>query len=99
MTLERLRFTPEARLDILDARSWYEERAPGLGTEFARAVDVAAAAVLRFPQAFPEVHGPVRKAVMRRFPYSLLFVVEGEEITVLGCFHQRRDPQAWALRS
>jgi len=97
--LERLRLTPEARLDILDARSWYEERAPGLGMEFARAVDVAASAILRFPQAFPEVHGPVRKAVMRRFPYSLLFVIEQEGIVVLGCFHQRRDPQSWAVRS
>ncbi|HSW30508.1 MAG TPA: type II toxin-antitoxin system RelE/ParE family toxin [Longimicrobiales bacterium] len=96
--MERLRFTPEARLDILDARSWYEERAPGLGMEFARAVDVAASAILRFPQAFPEVHAPIRKAVMRRFPYALLFVIEGERILVVGCFHQRRDPQAWVVR-
>jgi len=95
----RLRFSPEARLDVLDARSWYELRASGLGTEFARAVDVAASAILRFPAAFPVVHGPVRKAVMRRFPYSLLFVLEKEEITVLGCFHQRRDPRSWEVGS
>ena len=30
--------------------------------------------MVRFPRAFPTVHGQVRKAVLRRFPYSLLFI-------------------------
>jgi len=94
-----LRLRPEARLDILEARAWYEEKASGLGSEFARAVDGAATGILRFPKAFPTAHGPVRKAVLRRFPYSLLFIVEGHDIVVLGCFHHRRDPRTWADRT
>lgn len=94
----RLRFRPEARLDVLEAREWYESRAAGLGFEFARAVDAAAAGILRFPASHPRVHGEVRKAIMRRFPYSLLYVVKGDEITVLGCFHHRRDPHTWTDR-
>jgi plasmid stabilization system protein ParE len=94
-----LRFRPEARLDIREARAWYEEKASGLGSEFARAVDGAATGILRFPKAFPTVHGQVRKAVLRRFPYSLLFIVESDDIVVLGCFHHRRDPRTWAAPS
>ena len=94
-----LQFRPEARLDILEARAWYEERAEGLGSEFARAVDGAASGILRFPKAFPTVHGQVRKAVLRRFPYSLLFLIDGDELVVLGCFHHRRDPRTWTDRT
>lgn len=94
-----LRFRPAARLDILQAQAWYEDRMPGLGSEFARAADGAASGISRFPNAFPTVHGDVRKAVLRRFPYSLLFIVEGDEVVVLGCFHHRRDPVTWADRT
>jgi plasmid stabilization system protein ParE len=94
----RVSFRPEARLDILEAREWYESRAAGLGSEFARAVDAAAAGILRFPASHPHVHGDVRKAVLRRFPFSLLYVAKGEEITVLACFHHRRDPKTWIER-
>jgi len=86
-------------LDILEARAWYEERAKGLGEGFTRSIDAAAAGILRFPQAFPQVHGEVRKAVLRRFPYSLLFLIDGEDIVVLGCFHQRQDPRTWTDRN
>jgi len=65
----RLKFTPEARLDLLDAQAWYDDRVPGLGTEFVRAVDFAASGITRFPAAFPVVRGKIRKAVLRRFPY------------------------------
>ncbi|MDP2956388.1 MAG: type II toxin-antitoxin system RelE/ParE family toxin [Longimicrobiales bacterium] len=99
MTSLRLVFAPEARLDILAARTWYEEQSPGLGWEFSRAVEAATAALLRFPKSFPQVHGEVRKAVLRRFPYSLLYVLEGDDLTVLGCFHQRRNPHSWQALS
>lgn len=92
----RLRFRPEARLDVLEASAWYDDRSPGLGTEFVRAVDVTAAGILRFPESFPTVYEDVRMAVLRRFPYALLYVVsERSEIVVLGCFHHRRDPTDW----
>lgn len=97
MTDLGLRFSPAARLDILAASAWYDDRAPGLGAEFVRAVDAMAAGILRFPEAFPVVHGLVRMATLRRFPYALLYIAEASqaEIVVLACFHHRRDPTDW----
>ena len=93
-----LRFRPEARLDILEAQAWYEERVPGLGAEFVRSVDVTVSAILRFPSGFPKVHREMRKAVIHRFPYALLHVIEGDDVLILGCFHHRRDPKSWQHR-
>jgi len=94
-----IRFRLEARLDVLEARRWYESRVPGLGSEFARAVDGAVAAIRRFPESHPYVYRKVRKAILRRFPYALLYVAEEGEITVLACFHHRRDPNSWIERT
>jgi hypothetical protein len=94
----RLLFRPEARAEMLEAQSWYDVRVPGLGTEFALAVAAGAAAISRFPDACPLVHGRVRKAVLRRFPYALLYVMDDDSILIIACYHHRRDPRGWQTR-
>jgi hypothetical protein len=36
--------------------------------------------------------------LLRRFPYSLLYLIQRESVDVLGCFHVRRDPRRWRSR-
>ena len=74
---------------------WYDERSPGLGSEFARIADAMAASILRFPTQFPKVDSEKRKAVFPRFPYSFLYQVIDDDILILACFHHRRDPREW----
>jgi len=35
---------------------------------------------------------------MARFPYSIIYLVTNDEVVVLSCFHQRRDPAVWIAR-
>jgi len=56
-----------AEADIVDAALWYEQRAPGFGAEFLRAVDVTLAEVVRMPERFPVVYRESRHALLRRF--------------------------------
>jgi plasmid stabilization system protein ParE len=95
----RFFFRPEARDELRAAQDWYEARSEGLGLEFARAVDGIVAAIARAPLTFPQVHGPVRRALMRRFPYQVLFLPEGDAFVIVACFHHRRDPLGWRSRS
>ena len=77
---------PQAEFEIVEAAEWYAQRAPGLGGEFVRVVDAALAAVERNPLQYPLVDPPVRRAVLRRFPYSILFTADDDEILVLSVF-------------
>jgi len=86
---------PQADFEITEAADWYAQRAPGLGGEFVRAVDAALAAIERNPLQHPVVDPPIRRALLRRFPYSILFTADDDEIVVLSCFHVRRDPKRW----
>jgi plasmid stabilization system protein ParE len=47
---------------------------------------------------FPHIHGSLRRAVLRRFPYSIVFAATNEEIVVLSVFHSSRDPKRWRPR-
>ena len=84
---------PQAEAELDEAAAWYAERSRGLGAEFVRVVDAAFAAIKRNPLQFPVVHRQVRRAVIRRFPYAVLFTESDEELVVFSVFHSRRDPK------
>jgi plasmid stabilization system protein ParE len=94
----RLVVRAAAEADVLAAALWYEQRSPGLGTEFLRAVDVTLAEIVRMPERYPFVRGDVRRAHLRRFPYGVYFVAAPDLISVVACMHARRDPRRWEER-
>lgn len=89
---------PEAEFDIQDAFEWYEAQAPGLGSEFVRAVDACLSNVGRNPLAYPIIHKQARRALIRRFPYGILYVFDQETVSVIACFHGKRNPKSWQER-
>lgn len=91
----QLVFRPEAQVELLAAQAWYEERATGLGFEFARAVDAAITRALRAPLTFPVIEGEFRHVMTRRFPYSVIYRPAGNQLVVVSCFHHRRMPGSW----
>ncbi|MBI4408234.1 MAG: type II toxin-antitoxin system RelE/ParE family toxin [Gemmatimonadetes bacterium] len=87
-----------AETDMLLAAEWYETRAAGLGTEFVRAVDVCFGLIQRMPQGYQLVAPDVRRARLRRFPFSVYYVATPERIAILAVLHARRDPREWQSR-
>ena len=93
-------FTLPARAELIDAQDWYENEAPGLGRRFREAVDAVVERMSATPRQFPVIYKNVRRALLRRFPYALMFVIEADEtLTVIACFHGSRDPAHWQKRA
>jgi plasmid stabilization system protein ParE len=89
---------PESEREIQEAFDWYEERSEGLGADFLRAADACLSGVQRSPEAYQVVHGEIRRALLRRFPYALFYLIRENEIIVLACFHIKRSPADWQRR-
>lgn len=85
---------PEAEMEMAEAFDWYEARVPGLGSEFLLTVDAIMNAILRNPQQYPVVHKNLRRAITRRFPYQVIFIVEEKQIFVIAVFHAKRNPDS-----
>lgn len=90
-----LTLRPVAKAEIDEAYGWYEERRRGLGEEFLGEVGATLAAIEEAPRRYPVVRGHVRRALLYRFPYSILFLSHPRATVVIACFHARRDPRRW----
>jgi plasmid stabilization system protein ParE len=98
--MPRVSFRPQARAEIREARGWYEGQIPGLGRAFIAEVEATLAFLRLHPQLYAAVSedGTVRRALLHRFPYSLVYeVLAVDEVLVLACRHVRRDEINWSL--
>jgi plasmid stabilization system protein ParE len=89
---------PEALEEIADAAAWYDGRATGLSADFLRALDSTLASVRRNPRQYPVIRNDLRRALLRRFPYSVVYTATDEEIVVVARAHWRQDPRHWYKR-
>jgi plasmid stabilization system protein ParE len=90
--------TPEARQDLDEIYAWYEARRIGTGEVFFLKVDACFAAIQRNPEMHPIAVGNYRRALVRTFPYVLIYDYEDGSVTVYGCFHTSRDRKKWLGR-
>jgi hypothetical protein len=97
---------PEAVLELLDARDYYERARPGLGAAFElaaqRTLDAIEAAPNTYPQhPFAATPGVRRALFIRppRFPFALAYLTAPQgHPYVLAAEHLRRAPMYWATR-
>lgn len=83
---------PEAEVDLTQAYHWYERQSKGLGAALLLSVDAILAEIQRNPELYPKKYKSVRRALLRRFPYGVFYIVKRETIAVLAIFHARRNP-------
>lgn len=76
----------------------YERQRGGLGLEFLLAFDATVESLRRLPEGHEIVALRTRKALLRRFPYLILYALEEKRIVVTAVFHGRRDPRRWSDR-
>ena len=88
-------FHERASDEAVETFRYYEERVPGLGVSFLLDLEEAGRLIGEHPEASPLVDGEIRRKLFRRFPYSLLYVVEPGRILVLAVAHHKRRPGYW----
>lgn len=98
-----IRFDEEAEEELVAAASWYDAKRPGLGRQLVDLVDEALTSIQEDPAAcgftphVPRALG-VRRKLISRFPYSIVFLELPEEVRILALAHGRRRPGYWRHR-
>ena len=95
-----LRFHPEARVEARAAAAWYRERSHTAARTFAVMLDEGIRSIRELPAAWPTWPGrtDVRRRVLRRFPYTIVYVIDQGTLVVVAVAHQRRKPGYWLPR-
>ena len=92
------RFHPEAEAELNLSLDYYESIEPGLGYDFALEVYETIQRVVDFPKAWTTLDGEVRRSLVKRFPYSVLYSEEADGILILAVMNLHRAPDYWKHR-
>jgi plasmid stabilization system protein ParE len=91
-------FHPEAEIELIEAADYYEEREAGLGHDFAMEIYSTIERITAFPAAWPETDAGIRRCLVRRFPYGILYSEDRNTIFIVAIMHLHRKPDYWKHR-
>jgi len=92
----KLKFLPEAEMEFREAARFYEDRAPGLGFAFVTEVHRATNMLLTQPLIGAPLVDDLRKYVLRRFPYNLIYADAADTLIIVALAHHKRRPFYWS---
>ena len=73
-----------ANLEMNEAAQYYESESAGLGRAFIAEVERCADDIVRYPEAGVVVRTAIRRRLIRRFPYALLYRAKPAEVRILA---------------
>jgi toxin ParE1/3/4 len=99
----KLRIDAEAQAELQEAVLWYESRRTGLGLELLAEVDEGIERIRKTPFQFARLETmpdeqTIRRLLLRRFPFKLIYEVVEDELHVLAIAHTQRRPGYWKHR-
>ncbi len=94
----KIRFLKHAQSEVDDAFSWYDSQAHGLGTQFLDDLDRAVRRIAAFPLANTEIEEGLRRCLLSKFPYGIIYGLDSEIVIVVAVAHLHREPRYWIDR-
>ena len=92
-------FHPEAQAEHLETIVYYETQRPGLGASYLAEFESILELVCEAPTRYPiELNPDIRRVILRRFPFTVLFRESQGTVQVLAVAHHRRRPSYWLNR-
>jgi plasmid stabilization system protein ParE len=100
----KLRILDEAEAELRTAMLYYEARQQGLGLDLYARVGECMAAIALNPERFPMYEGVrsklgVRRALLDRFPYVIVYKILDDEVLVIAIAHASRRAAYWRRRA
>ncbi|WP_395738855.1 type II toxin-antitoxin system RelE/ParE family toxin [Prosthecobacter sp.] len=84
-----------ARLELLEAASYYGHIDGELGGRFGAAMEAALVRLRNAPLLHRRFKGEVRKVRVERFPYAILYRIEERGLHLVAVMHLNREPGYW----
>ncbi|MFT4925532.1 MAG: hypothetical protein ACI8WB_001625 [Phenylobacterium sp.] len=91
-------FHPAAELEFNRAIDYYEEIEPALGYDFATEVYSAIQRAVSLPMGWVAIDGDIRRSLVKRFPYGVLYSLEDDGIYIVAVMNLNRHPDYWKHR-
>lgn len=94
----KVTLTVAAQIELAEALQWLTEHSLERAVAFDAAYELVEHRIAEHPEWFPEVEPGIRRALIRRFRYSVFFIVRENEALIVAVAHQHRRPGYWKDR-
>lgn len=94
----KIDFLDAAKSELDDAIDYYDEQRFGLGLEFEEELEQALERIDHYPEAWSPLSSRVRRCVLNRFPYSVIYEIRSEIIIIVAIQHHHKEPESWRSR-
>lgn len=93
-----VRFHPAAAQETESTYDWYAVIDPALAHGFREELRHAIDAVATSPRAWPRYGSRARRYVFPRYPFSVVYILRGDDVEIVAVAHGRRRPGYWRSR-
>jgi hypothetical protein len=94
----KLKFISPSDQELIDTYNYYEDKLIGLGDRFLHELNQTLEIILDHPKIWDKVGRRTRKALLKQFPYFILYVIEKDTILITCIAHQHRNPDYYFER-
>ena len=94
----KLIFHPDAEREFHEGIRQYLLIDPALGADFEAKVEEAVALAMSFPDAWREIRPGIRRCLVRRFPYGVLYSYDEDVFYIAAVMHLHAKPGYWRKR-
>jgi plasmid stabilization system protein ParE len=97
--LIQYRIHPEAEEEYQEAYAYYQVESSKLAEQFTQEIIIGLQSIIDAPQTWPMIKFNVRRRLLRKFPFGILYLTEGKSVLILAFMHLRREPEYWHHRA
>lgn len=96
--MNNIRFLRASSQELDEAVEWYSQQSSGLEMRFLDEVDKALRRISVYPYSCAEIEDGIRRCLLNRFPYGLIYGMDEEMIVIIAVAHLHRQPRYWSKR-
>lgn len=91
-------FLPDTIKEIEDSVFYYSNKENGLEKLFLDEIETAINKIKMNPERYPKIEQNIRKYIINKFPFNIIFAVYETKIVIVAIAHQKRNPYYWKFR-
>jgi toxin ParE1/3/4 len=93
-----VRIHPEAAKELTHSVKWYFEQSQSAAANFLNEIERCISKITESPEIFPQYFHGSQRAIVKTFPYSVIFRIKMDTIEIIAIAHAKRRPGYWRRR-
>ena len=94
-----VRLHPEAAKELTHSVKWYFEQNQSAAANFMNEIDRCISKIIKSPEIFPQYFYGSQRAILKTFPYAIIFRLIVDRVDIIAIAHSKRRPGYWRRRS